>query len=227
MKLISLHQWNVDLSTAKSLQEKLRERIEIRRFDGSIHSIAGADVSYSAATSSNYAAVVVMNYPEMDELESITAAGRVSFPYVPGYLSFREAPILLEVFSKIKTRPDVVLFDGQGIAHPRGMGIASHMGLFLDIPTIGCAKTRLIGTYEPVPVHRGAHVPLWYHDSIIGAVIRSRTGVKPIYISAGHKITLHEALKIIFDTANRYRLPEPVRAAHHLANQLRMKYERK
>ena len=222
MKIQSLHRWNVDLGKAKLLQHELCGKIELKRLDDPVRLIAGADVSYSYGTSSVYAAVVVMSYPEMAELELVTAAGRVTFPYVSGYLSFREAPILLEAFANIKISPDVVLFDGQGIAHPRGMGIASHMGLFLDVPTIGCAKTRLIGMHDTVPENRGAHVMLKHNGSGIGAVLRTRTAVKPIFVSAGHKITLEEALEVTMKAPTRFRLPEPIRTAHRLSNQLRM-----
>ena len=149
---------------------------------------------------------------------------RVSFPYVPGLLSFREAPPLLKAFEKLSQSPDLAIFDGQGIAHPRGIGLASHLGLFLDVPTIGCAKSRLVGEHEPVGMEKGEMSDLIYKGESVGRVLRSKRDVKPLFVSPGHRISQDRAAEIVLSCCRGYRFPEPIRRAHLKVNELRVKY---
>ncbi|MHC4322481.1 MAG: endonuclease V, partial [Planctomycetota bacterium] len=163
-----------------------------------------------------YASVVVFELETMERVEVVTASGKVDFPYIPGLLSFRESPILLKAFAKIKSNPDVILLDAQGIAHPRGIGLASHMGLLLDKPSIGCAKTRLIGDYNEMGEEVGCYSHLTIKDKVVGAVLRTRKNIKPIFVSPGHKIDLDTSIDLVLKSCRGYRLPEPVRQAHNL-----------
>ena len=164
-----------------------------------------------------------MSFPELVVAEENWVKGRVEFPYIPGLLTFREAPVLLEAFSLLKQRPDVIVFDGQGIAHPRGFGLASHAGLLLGLPSAGCAKTRLVGEYAPVGKKRGSFSWLWFEGKKVGAVVRTRANVKPVFVSPGDKITLQTAVRLVLAACKNYRLPEPIRKAHQLANRIREK----
>ncbi len=183
--------------------------------------VAGADVSFSKKDPRIFAAVVVLKLPELEIVEIATAVDTASFPYVPGLLSFREIPILIQAFKKLKQTPDIVLCDGQGIAHPRGIGLASHLGLFLDIPTIGCAKSRLIGEYRPVGEKQWSKSLLKHKGETVGTVLRTRAQVKPLFISPGHLIDLNGSVSIVKKCTGRFRLPEPTRQAHIAVNQLR------
>lgn len=216
-----LHAWDLDFKQAKAVQSELQKQINICPLNKEIRYIAGADVSYSIMHQKYYAALIIFKFPELTITETHTAAGDVHFPYVPGYLTFREAPILLDAFRKIKTEPDVVIFDGQGIAHPRKMGLAAHVGIILDIPSIGCAKNKLIGSYDMPGNIKGFHSPLVYRNEQIGAVVRTRTKVKPVFVSPGHKITLEESISLVLASATQYRIPEPTRQAHLLVNRIR------
>jgi deoxyribonuclease V len=178
--------------------------------------IAGADVSYIKGSEIFYASVVVFNLQTMERVEEVTASGKVDFPYIPGLLSFRESPILLKAFAKIKSEPDVIILDAQGIAHPRGIGLASHIGLLLDKSSIGCAKTRLIGEYNEVGREAGCHSQLTVKDKIVGAVLRTRKNIKPVFVSPGHKIDLKTSIALVLKSCRGYRLPEPIRQAHNL-----------
>jgi deoxyribonuclease V len=163
-----------------------------------------------------YASVVVFELKTMERVEAVTASGKVDFPYIPGLLSFRESPILLKAFAKIKSTPDVILLDAQGIAHPRGIGLASHIGLLLDKPSIGCAKTRLIGDYNEMGEEVGCYSHLKVQDKVVGAVLRTRKNVMPVFVSPGHKIDLDTSINLVLKSCRGYRLPEPVRQAHNL-----------
>jgi len=219
-----LHSWDVTCREAVAIQQTLRELLIL--YDENppvaLHSIAGADISYSKGDDRFFGAVVVLSYPSMEILEIASTVDQAPFPYVPGLLSFREGPVLLKAFDNLKQRPDIVLFDGQGIAHPRGIGLASHMGLFLDLPTIGCAKTKLIGTYEEVGQERGDRTDLHHKNSVIGAVVRTKNRVRPVFVSPGHRISLQRAVEIVLNCCRGYRLPEPVRQAHLAVNRLRL-----
>jgi len=184
--------------------------------------VAGADISYARHSDQFFAAVVLLSYPDLVVREEAQAIARVSFPYVPGFLSFREGPVLLQALAKLRSLPDVIMFDGQGIAHPRGLGLASHLGLFLDRPTIGCAKSRLVGDYREPGLEKGAREPLRYHDRLVGVVLRTKRGVRPVFISPGHRISIARAAVIAGECCRGYRLPEPVRQAHLAVNRLRL-----
>ncbi len=182
--------------------------------------VAGADLAYRRDGSRAWAAVVLVSVPDGQVLETVTAVGRPRFPYVPGYLSFREGPLILEAFRRLRRRPDVVVFDGQGIAHPRGFGLASHMGVLLGLPSVGCAKSRLVGEHaEPGP-RRGDWAPLRIDGRVRGAVVRTRAGVKPVYVSQGHRIGLPQAIRCVLGVS-RYRVPEPIRLAEQVVNALK------
>ena len=222
MKIKQLHSWRVDYKKAIQIQENLRELLTFEKYTGKIQTIAGADVSYDKHSGRFYAGVVVFKLNKQLELiEEATAVGKARFPYIPGLLSFREAPILLMAFRKLKNNPDIVLFDGQGIAHPRHFGLASHMGLILDKPSIGCAKSRLVGEYGSVENTAGAYSKLIYENKIVGVVLRTKKNTKPIFISPGHRTNLTFAIRIVLKTCCGYRIPEPTRQAHLLVNKLR------
>lgn len=221
MKFRSLHPWDLCYRRAVALQESLRARLILRAPRRPIRLVAGADISYSKSDDLFFAGVVVLVMPDFREVARATAVGRVAFPYIPGLLSFREAPILLQAFEQLETAPDLILFDGQGTAHPRGFGLASHMGLILDTPSIGCAKSRLCGEHGSVASPAGSHVPLTLDGRTIGAVVRTRTGVNPIFVSPGHRMGLRSAIGWSLKCCAGYRIPEPTRRAHRLVNELR------
>jgi len=222
MKIKQLHSWRVDYKKAIQIQENLRELLTFEKYTGKIQTIAGADVSYDKHSDRFYAGVVVFKLNKhLEMIEEATVAGKARFPYIPGLLSFREAPILLRAFRKLKNNPDIVLFDGQGIAHPRHFGLASHMGLILDKPSIGCAKSRLVGEYGSVENTAGAYSKLIYENKIVGVVLRTKKNTKPIFISPGHRTNLTFAIRIVLKTCCGYRIPEPTRQAHLLVNKLR------
>jgi len=217
------HRWDLDGAGAVKIQERLRPKLSLR--DGisfrSIRWIAGADVAYSSGDEKIFGAVVVLDFPDCEVSEEIVLQAKVDFPYIPGLLRFREAPVLLRAFSQLKQRPHVILFDAQGIAHPRGFGLASHAGLLLGIPSVGCAKTRLVGDYKPVARRRGSFSWLWFEGIKIGTVVRTRTDVKPVFVSPGDRISISTATRLVLAACHGYRLPEPIRRAHQLANRLR------
>jgi len=219
-----LHSWDVTCGEAVAIQRMLRERLILcdRDLPDPIRFVAGADISYSRGDDRFFGAAVILSFPALEIVEIASAVARAPFPYVPGLLSFREGPVLLKAFENLKQRPDIVLFDGQGIAHPRGVGLACHMGLFLDLPTIGCAKTKLIGTYGEVGRERGDWTELRHQEAVIGRVLRTKNRVRPIFVSPGHRIGLSRAVEIVLACCRGYRLPEPVRQAHLAVNRLRV-----
>ncbi len=242
MKYLKLHPWNVSYKKAVEIQERLERSIILKCASKNFKYIAGADVSYlpkrntqsrirqnepggpirkqsstyASKSKMFYASVVVFELKTMERVEAVTAKGKVDFPYIPGLLSFRESPILLKAFAKIKSNTDVVILDAQGIAHPRGIGLASHIGLLLDKPSIGCAKTRLIGDYNEVGDEVGRYSHLTIKEKIVGAVLRTKKNVKPVFVSPGHKIDLNTSIDLVLKSCCGYRLPEPVRQAHNL-----------
>lgn len=223
MQIPANHLWTVTYSEAVILQETLRDRIILQ--DPSPvtapTTIAGADISYARGSNRFFAAVVLLSYPAMETLEVATAIDTVTFPYIPGLLSFREGPVLVRACERLSHVPDIMVFDGQGIAHPRGLGLASHMGIILDIPTIGCAKSLLVGHHDTIEEQAGAWTPLIYQERLVGAALRTKRKVKPVFVSQGHKISLEHALNIIQVCCRGYRLPEPTRQAHLAVNSLR------
>ena len=214
MRVERRHPWNLSYREAVEVQRALSSEIRLMPLTKAVRTVAGADVSYSRKSRDIYAAVLVFSFPDLDLIERALAADRVEFPYVPGLLSFREAPVLSKAFRKIRNRPDVIMFDGQGIAHPRRMGLASHMGLLLDCPSIGCAKTRLVGVHPPVPEERGSGVLLTDRGRVVGGVVRTRDRVKPVFVSPGHAITVDDSIRLVLSCCRGYKLPEPTRQAH-------------
>jgi deoxyribonuclease V len=184
--------------------------------------VAGADVSYERDGHRLFAAVVVHRLRSLEVVDVGRAIVPARFPYVPGYLSFREGPAVLQAFRRLKIVPDAAIFDGHGLSHPRGFGLASHLGLWLDIPSVGCAKSRLVGDEETPGPNRGDRTPLIFRGKRVGAVLRTRRGVKPVYVSQGHRMGLRSAVSLVLRSTGRFRLPEPTRAAHVEVNRLRL-----
>jgi deoxyribonuclease V len=214
--------WDVSYGEAIAIQNELRKRVDFSPLRRAIGAIAGADVSFDKRSDTIYAAVAVLEFPSLDPLELATVRGEAAFPYIPGLLSFREAPIVVEAFEKLARKPDILICDGQGVAHPRGFGLASHLGILLGIPTIGCAKSRLCGEHGEVGQNVGDYTPLKLKGRTIGAVLRTRRGAKPLFVSVGHMINLRGAIKVTLGCGGGYRIPEPTRAAHHLVNAARL-----
>ncbi len=219
----NLHEWNLSYAEARALQTQLAGQVRFDRFEGSPERVAGLDCAFSKADGRVFAAVVVLTVVgqrqrdggfELAVAETATASRKLSFPYIPGLLSFREAPACLAAVRQLKCRPDVFLVDGQGFAHPRRLGLASHLGLFLDTPTVGCAKRRLIGTFAEPGRVKGTYSPLLDGSEVIGAVVRTRQDVKPLFVSVGHRCCLDDAIRLTLACTTRYRLPEPTRLAH-------------
>lgn len=214
----SPHAWDVTPKQAIAIQQQLRKEVITEDRLGEVRHVAGVDVGFEQNNTITRAAVAVLGLPDLQLLDSAIARLPTSFPYVPGLLSFREVPAVLEALEQLSTLPDLLLCDGQGIAHPRRFGIASHLGVLTDIPSIGVAKTRLIGIHAPVPDERGAWQPLLDKGEVIGAVLRTRAHVKPIYVSIGHCVSLETAIVHVMRCITKYRLPETTRWAHRLAS---------
>ncbi len=212
----SERQWHPSISEAMQMQKRIAGQVRFRPLPKKIRLIAGADVAIDKPRDQLIAGVVVWDPAEAKTVEQVVARSPLTFPYVPGLLSFREAPAVIEAFGRLRSVPDVAMFDGQGYAHPRRCGLACHLGVLLNIPSIGCAKSRLTGTYVEPDSRRGHWTDLVDGDEMIGAVVRTRDGVKPLYISVGHKATLPEAVDLVLRCVVRYRLPEPTRLAHQL-----------
>ena len=216
MQYQNLHSWNVTSEHAKHLQNKLRTQVSKTNQFGTIKTVAGVDIGLKNNIA--LASVVVLNFPDLQVVDGVVAESRVNFPYIPGYLSFREIPPLLVAFTRLHTEPDLVIVDGQGIAHPRRFGLASHLGLILDKPTIGCAKSRLCGQYAEPDTKKGAYTHLLDKDEIIGIALRTRTNVSVVYVSIGHRISLDSARMLTLACCKGYRLPETTRYAHKAAS---------
>jgi len=222
MRFPHLHDWNLTSAEARALQQELRGRVRLERDSNKpIRLVAGADVSYEKRGRHFFAAVAVLELPELRIVAQSFADGLVDFPYVPGLLSFRELPVLLQAFEHLELIPDAVLLDGQGIAHPRRLGIAGHLGLWLDLPTVGCAKSRLCGEAVEPGSARGDRSDLMDSGERIGQLLRTKDRIKPMYISPGHLISIDEATLLVLACCTRYRMPEPTRQAHLLSNALR------
>ncbi len=215
------HRWDLDYPTARALQESLAGSLDIQRPLASWKTVAAADISYNKFDTHLFAAVVVLDAATFEVVECVGLRSRAPFPYIPGMLSFRECPPVLECFRKLQTTPDVVLCDGQGYAHPRRLGLASHLGLWLGIPTIGCAKSRLCGEFTEPDATRGSHSDLVDQGEIVGSVLRTRTGVKPLFISPGNHCDLESSVRVVLASTPKFRLPLPSRLAHGHVNELR------
>ena len=223
-KYEQLHDWNLTPREAVELQKRLRERVRLAPLGRRrIETVAGADISFNKFSPVVYAGIVVLKLPTLEVVEEVGVVSETQFPYVPGLLSFRESPSVLEAWGKLETEPDAVMFDGQGIAHPRRVGIASHVGLIVGRPTLGCAKSVLVGKYEEPPAERGGWTPLVdpKNGETVGAALRTKTRVSPIYVSPGHLIDLEGAVDLTLRCDGGYRQPEPTRRAHLLVNALR------
>lgn len=214
-----LHSWKLTREEAIALQNELAGRILLEDQLDEVRYVAGVDMAINEENEMAHAAVVLLTYPALEVVERHIYEEPLRMPYIPGLLSFREAPVVLGAFHKLRQRADLVMVDGQGIAHPRRMGIATHLGLWLDIPTIGCAKSILVGTYDKTQLgeEAGSYVPLIYKKDMIGAMVRTRTRVNPMIISAGHKISLETSIKYVLACSKGYRLPEPTRLADKLS----------
>lgn len=218
MKIDPPHVWVKTVAEAKQIQEQLRHQVITSDRLGEVKYVAGVDIGFKDNYKISQAAVVVLSYPELELVEKAIARIPTAFPYVPGYLSFREIPAILAALPQLKQTPDLILCDGQGLAHPRRLGLACHLGVILDIPTIGVAKSRFIGQHQEVPPDKGSWTPLLDKEETIGVVLRSRTNVKPIYVSIGHKISLPTAIDYVMGCLTKYRLPETTRWADKLAS---------
>ncbi len=249
MQVKKLHNWNLSYSQAIALQKQLAEQVQQIELKTRPKTIAGLDCALSPDKKRIIAVAVVLAIPQairglwetteqtdatlrssassirstsFEVIETATASQQLTFPYIPGLLSFRESPVCLDAVQKLKKEPDAFVIDGQGIAHPRRFGLAAHLGLFFDKPTVGCAKSRLTGTFEEPAPEKGAYSPLKDNEEVIGAVVRTRTSVKPIFVSVGNKCRLKDAIEITLACTTKYRLPEPTRIAHQLVSKLKL-----
>ncbi len=224
MRPVVAPSWTLSVAEARACQERLRDRVITVDRLGPVRTIAGVDVSYNVSSPVLYAAIVVLDAESLEPIEICGVEAPAPFPYIPGYLSFRELPPLSQAMASLKTRPDVIVCDGQGIAHPRRFGLACHLGVLYDIPTIGIAKSRFVGRHREPGKERGRWAVLYDDHSreVLGSVLRTRTGVKPLYVSSGHRVSLTTARRIALQLTPRWRQPETTRAAHNEVNRLRL-----
>jgi deoxyribonuclease V len=236
MEIKKLHNWNLPYSQAIALQKQLSEKVQMIGLENQPKTVAGIDCALSKDNQRIIAVAVVLRMQTTQKdlwgpmessgfeiIETADTVQKINFPYIPGLLSFRESPACIAAVEKLKNEPDVFLIDGQGIAHPRRFGLACHLGLFFDKPTIGCAKSRLTGSFEEPAIEKGSYSPLKDGNEIIGAVVRTRTDVEPIFVSVGNKCLLNDAIEITLDCTTKYRIPEPTRLAHQLVSALKPK----
>ena len=213
-----MNQWNTCITQAKNLQNQLRAKVIKTDQYSDIRHVAGIDLGYDLNNKRCRAAIAVLNFPALETVETTLIHAPIEFPYIPGYLSFREVPAALQAYEQLSIKPDMIICDGHGYAHPRRFGLACHLGVTLDIPTIGAAKSRFIGEYSEPGIEKGSLTALIHQGEQIGVVLRSRRSVQPIYVSIGHRISLASAVKLVQQCVTRYRLPETTRVAHHLAS---------
>jgi deoxyribonuclease V len=238
MSIKNLHSWNLSYTQAVELQKRFASEVRFTPLKKSPRLTAGIDCALSKDGQKIIAAVVVLKIktagqnlwepsetPGFEIVETTSAIRQLSFPYIPGLLSFREAPVCIAAVEKLNLEPDAFIVDGQGIAHPRRLGLAAHLGLFLDRPMIGCAKSRLVGVFEEPAGRKGAYSLLKDHDEVIGAVVRTRTNVKPVFVSVGHRCSLEDAVKTVLKCTTKYRLPEPTRLAHQTVGKVKQDHE--
>lgn len=209
-----LHPWNLAPQEALALQKRLAVQVVLKPLPKRVALVAGADVGYSRRHKKAVAAVATYTYPNLEFKEIVQFNGNISYPYVPGLLSFREVPLLLKTFQLLQEQPDVVLCDGQGVAHPRRLGLACHLGLWLNLPTVGCAKTRLVGTHLEVGPTKGQFRSLTHRHERVGVVLRTKTKIKPLYVSPGHLADVRSSRSLVIRCCSKHRLPEPIRRAH-------------
>ena len=216
-----LHSWTLAPAEAIALQHELRSRITIHPLEGEPRFVAGADLSFDKGSDTVFAGIVVLAFPSLEKVEERGLRTTATFPYVPGLLSFREAPAILQVWEQLEHTPDVLMLDGQGLAHPRRFGIACHLGLCLQIPTIGCAKSLLVGQFEALGEAKGSSAPLIHRQETVGAAVRTKNKVTPIFVSPGNDCDLDSAVSLVLRCDGGYRVPEPTRQAHLFVNRLR------
>lgn len=222
MNVLELHGWELEPAEARRVQERLRHRREDRAPAGlQPRLVAGADVSIGRGESRGFGAVVVWDRETGETVDSARAEAPVSFPYVPGLLSFRELPVLALAWRRLQTAPDVLLFDGHGVAHPRRFGLACHGGVLFDVPSVGCAKSVLVGEHQPPDEEKGATSALVDGGQEVGRAVRTRTGVRPVFVSIGHRVDLNAAVEVVLASAPKYRVPEPIRRADRLVGRMR------
>jgi len=210
-----MHSWNLSESDAVALQKQYAEKVRLASLTGTINSIAGVDVAYAKSDENMVGAVVLLNATTLSTQKVLVHRQKVNFPYIPGLFSFRELPVIVEVFKQLKEMPDLIVCDGHGVAHPRRFGLACHLGVLLNIPTIGCAKTALLPCDDKVGDTRGSSNPIKLNNETVGCVLRTQDNVKPVFVSPGHRITINESKKWIMALSRDYRLPETTRAADH------------
>jgi deoxyribonuclease V len=218
MKINRHHDWPLTAEDAIAIQNQLRSQVITEDQLGDVQYVAGVDLGFEEDGAISRAAVAVLSFPDLQLQEKAIAKRPTTFPYIPGFLSFREIPAILDALETVSITPDLIVCDGQGIAHPRRLGIACHLGVLIDIPTIGAAKSLLVGKHDEVPVEKGSWQPLRYRGEVVGAVLRSRTGVKPLYVSPGYRISLPTAIDYVLRCTTKYRLPETTRWADKLAS---------
>jgi deoxyribonuclease V len=218
MKIKRQHHWPTTVEEAIAIQNQLQPEVITEDQLPEVRYVAGVDMGFEEDYAISRAAVVVLSFPDLQLVEQAIARRPTTFPYIPGFLSFREVPAVMDALEKVSTTPDLILCDGQGIAHPRRFGLACHLGVLIDIPTIGVAKSLLIGKHDELPPEKGSWQPLRYKGETVGVVLRSRTGVKPLYVSSGHRISLPTAIDYVLRSTPKYRLPETTRLADKLAS---------
>ncbi len=218
MKLKRHHDWPTTVEEAVTIQNQLQPEVITEDQLGEVMYVAGVDVGFEEDYAISRAAVAVLSFPDLQLVEYAIARRATTFPYIPGFLSFREVPVVLDALEQVSTIPDLILCDGQGIAHPRRFGLACHLGVLTDMPTIGVAKSLLVGKHDELPVEKGSWQPLHYREEIVGAVVRSRTAVRPLYVSPGHRVSLNTAIDYTLRCTTKYRLPETTRWADKLAS---------
>ncbi len=218
MKLKRHHNWPTTVEEAVTIQNQLQPEVITEDELGEVQYVAGVDVGFEEDYAISRAAVAVLSFPDLQLVEQAIARRPTTFPYIPGFLSFREVPVVLDALEQVRTIPDLILCDGQGIAHPRRFGLACHLGVLIDMPTIGVAKSLLVGKHDELPLEKGSWQPLRYRGETVGAVLRSRTGVNPLYVSPGYRISLPTAIDYVLRCITKYRLPETTRWADKLAS---------
>jgi deoxyribonuclease V len=224
IRVHNLHSWNLTYKGAVDVQRRLQSGLILTPLEKTVRFVGGADVSYAKKERSHlFGAIVVIDIEKMEVIEAVTEEGEADFRYIPGLLSFREIPVLLKALERIRRVPEVFVLDGQGIAHPRGLGLASHFGLLTDVPSIGCAKSRLVGKHKLGPKRRGAFSYLYFHERKVGAAVCTKDKTNPVFVSPGHRVDIASSINVILSSCHGYRLPEPIRQAHALATSCRVK----
>lgn len=221
-----MHAWDITPKEAVAVQKELRESVRIGPLEATPRLVAGCDISANRFSNEIFGGFVVMSWPTLETVQVVSVHETARFPYIPGLLSFREIPALLDAWERIADKPDLVFVDGAGIAHPRRIGIAAHLGVLLGVPTIGCAKSLLTGLYDEPGTEAGSRTPLWdrKREEIIGTVLRTKRNVKPLFISPGHRVGIEQSADLVLEATRGYRLPEPTRRAHEAMNEARRAY---